>query len=73
MNCFYDAISQMLRKHVERRALLDNMDGAFLALDEICDNGQVKFKNLGIDTTIDMIFRERALASEVQPRVQSLV
>jgi len=39
LNCLYDAISQMLKKNVEKRALLDNLDGAFLALDEICDNG----------------------------------
>jgi hypothetical protein len=29
----------MLRKNVEKRALLDNMDGVFLAIDEICDDG----------------------------------
>lgn len=39
LSCLYDAISQMLRKNVEKRALMDNMDGIFLALDEICDNG----------------------------------
>ncbi len=39
LNCFYDTISQLLKKNVEKRALLDNLDGAFLALDEICDNG----------------------------------
>lgn len=33
----------MLRKNVEKRALLDNMDGVFLAIDEICDNGWVHF------------------------------
>ena len=26
---------------MEKRALLDNMDGVFLAVDEICDNGYV--------------------------------
>ena len=39
LNCLYDAISHMLRKNVEKRALIDNMDGIFLAIDEICDNG----------------------------------
>jgi hypothetical protein len=39
LNCLYDAISLMLRKNVEKRVLLDGMDGAFLAVDEICDNG----------------------------------
>ncbi|XP_074653751.1 coatomer subunit zeta-1-like [Tubulanus polymorphus] len=39
LNAFYDAISQMLRKNVEKRALLDNLDAIFLAMDEICDGG----------------------------------
>ncbi len=39
LNCLYDAVSQMLKKNIEKRALLDNLDGAFLILDEICDNG----------------------------------
>lgn len=39
LNCLYDAVSAMLRKNVEKRALVDNMDGVFLAVDEICDNG----------------------------------
>lgn len=39
LNCLYDSVSHMLRKNVEKRALIDNMDGIFLAIDEICDNG----------------------------------
>lgn len=39
LNCLYDAVSHMLRKNVEKRALIDNMDGIFLAIDEICDSG----------------------------------
>ncbi|KAL8618452.1 Coatomer subunit zeta-1 [Nucella lapillus] len=39
LNAFYDSISQILRKNVEKRALLDNMDAVFLAADEICDGG----------------------------------
>ncbi|KAI0224461.1 Coatomer subunit zeta-1 [Lamellibrachia satsuma] len=39
LNCFYDAVSQILRKNVEKRVLVDNMDGIFLAIDEVCDNG----------------------------------
>ncbi|ELU00183.1 hypothetical protein CAPTEDRAFT_169846 [Capitella teleta] len=39
LNCLYDAVNTMLRKNVEKRALLDNMDAVFLAVDEICDNG----------------------------------
>ncbi|KAK2141275.1 hypothetical protein NP493_5326g00001, partial [Ridgeia piscesae] len=39
LNCFYDAVSQILRKNVEKRALMENLDGIFLAIDEVCDNG----------------------------------
>ncbi|VDM39229.1 unnamed protein product, partial [Toxocara canis] len=39
LNCLYDSVSMVLRKNVEKKALLDNMDIAMLILDEICDNG----------------------------------
>lgn len=39
LNCLFDSISTVLRKNVEKKALLDNIDVAFLILDEICDNG----------------------------------
>lgn len=39
LNCMYDSISNMLRKNVEKRTLIENMDGVFLTVDEICDNG----------------------------------
>ncbi|EMP30241.1 Coatomer subunit zeta-1 [Chelonia mydas] len=37
LNCLFDSLSQMLRKNVEKRALLENMEGLFLAVDEIVD------------------------------------
>jgi len=39
LTCLYDSVSHILRKNVEKRAILDNMDGVFLAVDEICDSG----------------------------------
>jgi hypothetical protein len=39
LNALYDAFSTMLRKNVEKKALLDNMDVSMLILDEICDDG----------------------------------
>uniref|UniRef100_T1JLE9 Coatomer subunit zeta n=1 Tax=Strigamia maritima TaxID=126957 RepID=T1JLE9_STRMM len=39
LNCLYDSVSQILRKNVEKRSLLDNLDIIMLALDEICDGG----------------------------------
>ncbi|XP_065838640.1 coatomer subunit zeta-1-like isoform X2 [Oscarella lobularis] len=37
----YDSISQLLRKNVEKAALLDNLDGIMLIVDEIVDQGIV--------------------------------
>lgn len=42
LNCLYDSISLVLRKNVEKKALIDDMDIAMLIIDEICDNGFVK-------------------------------
>ena len=39
LTCFYDAVFQILRKNVEKRYLMDNLDVIILALDEICDRG----------------------------------
>lgn len=39
LNCLYDSISQILRKNVEKRSLMENLDVVMLALDEICDTG----------------------------------
>lgn len=39
LSCLYDSISQILRKNVEKKYLLDYLDAVFLSIDEICDNG----------------------------------
>lgn len=39
LNCLFEATTQILRKNVEKRNLLDNLDVIFLAVDEICDGG----------------------------------
>lgn len=39
LNCLFDSVSQMLRKNVEKKMLLDKLDNVFLAIDEICDGG----------------------------------
>ncbi|XP_007421381.1 coatomer subunit zeta-1 [Python bivittatus] len=41
LNCLFDSLSQMLRKNVEKRALLESMEGLFLAVDEIVDGGVI--------------------------------
>ncbi|XP_069121925.1 coatomer subunit zeta-1-like isoform X1 [Argopecten irradians] len=39
LNALYDAVNQILRKNVEKRALFENLDAVYLAVDEICDGG----------------------------------
>ena len=43
MNCLYESMSHILKKNVEKKSLLDNLDIIILALDEICDGGWVLF------------------------------
>uniref|UniRef100_A0A8C3C5E8 Coatomer subunit zeta n=1 Tax=Cairina moschata TaxID=8855 RepID=A0A8C3C5E8_CAIMO len=39
LGCLCDALGLVLRKDLEKRWLLENLDGAFLVLDEIVDRG----------------------------------
>lgn len=39
LNCLYDSINLILKKNVEKRWILDNLDIIMLALDEITDGG----------------------------------
>lgn len=41
LQCLYDSVSQILRKNVEKRTLLENLEIVMLAFDEICDGGYV--------------------------------
>uniref|UniRef100_A0A3P9A498 Coatomer subunit zeta n=3 Tax=Esox lucius TaxID=8010 RepID=A0A3P9A498_ESOLU len=41
LNCLFESLSQVLRKNVEKRCLLDNLDGVFLVVDEIIDGGVI--------------------------------
>ncbi|XP_043911240.1 coatomer subunit zeta-2 isoform X2 [Protopterus annectens] len=41
LNCLFESFNLMLRKNVEKRYLLDNLDGAFLLVDEIIDGGVI--------------------------------
>jgi len=41
LNCFYESVSLILRKNVEKRALFRHLENIFLALDEIVDEGIV--------------------------------
>lgn len=39
LNAFYDCVSQILRKSVEKKMLMDNLDVIMLAMDELVDGG----------------------------------
>ncbi|CAJ0567899.1 unnamed protein product, partial [Mesorhabditis spiculigera] len=39
LNGLYDSVSTVLRKNIEKKALLDVMDTTILIIDEICDEG----------------------------------
>ncbi|XP_036855041.2 coatomer subunit zeta-2 isoform X2 [Manis javanica] len=41
LTCLFASLNHVLRKNVEKRWLLENMDGAFLVLDEIVDGGVI--------------------------------
>ncbi|TRY89980.1 hypothetical protein DNTS_001700, partial [Danionella cerebrum] len=48
LNCLFESLSQMLRKNVEKRTLLDNLDGVFLVVDEIIDGGELSSHTFGL-------------------------
>lgn len=39
LNCVVETLSQLLRRNLEKKFLLDYMDYVMLAIDEICDDG----------------------------------
>ncbi|XP_069763179.1 coatomer subunit zeta-1-like isoform X2 [Narcine bancroftii] len=41
LNCLFDSLSQMLRKNVEKKSLMENLDGVMLITDEIVDGGVI--------------------------------
>lgn len=67
LNCLYDAISSVLRKNVEKKALLENMDVAMLLLDEVCDDGYVGSCSLKWD---DFVKFRIVLETDAQALVQ---
>ncbi|CAH8488372.1 unnamed protein product [Schistosoma rodhaini] len=39
LQCLYDSVSQALKRSVEKKTLMDNLDLIFLIVDELCHNG----------------------------------
>eukprot|EP00058_Branchiostoma_floridae_P027205 XP_002612696.1 hypothetical protein BRAFLDRAFT_282500 [Branchiostoma floridae] len=67
LNCLYDSVSQMLRKNVEKRALMDNLDGVFLAVDEIVDGGII------LEADPNAVVQRVALRTEDVPLTEQTV
>lgn len=61
LNCLYDSVSQILRKNVEKRAVLESLDIVMLAMDEICDGGII------IDADSSSVVSRVALRSDDIP------
>ncbi|XP_036613592.1 coatomer subunit zeta-2 [Trichosurus vulpecula] len=41
LTCLFDSLNHVLRRNIEKRSLVENMDGAFLVVDEIVDGGVI--------------------------------
>ena len=39
LNGLFDCVGQLLRRHIDKRILFDNLDALFILVDEICDGG----------------------------------
>ncbi|CAP23624.1 Protein CBR-ORC-2 [Caenorhabditis briggsae] len=58
LTCLYDAVSVVLRKNVEKKALVDAMDTVMLIIDEICDEGII------METDAQAVVQRSALKSD---------
>ncbi|XP_061445661.1 coatomer subunit zeta-2 [Rhineura floridana] len=41
LTCLFESLNHMLQKNMEKRTLMENMDGVFLVVDEIVDGGVI--------------------------------
>uniref|UniRef100_A0A183B2Z9 Coatomer subunit zeta n=1 Tax=Echinostoma caproni TaxID=27848 RepID=A0A183B2Z9_9TREM len=39
LNCLFDSVNQILKRCVEKKTVLDNLDLIFLTVDELCNSG----------------------------------
>jgi len=61
LNCLYESVSLILRKNVEKKSMLENMDIMLLAFDEICDGG------IPLETDPQVVAQRVALRVEESP------
>jgi len=61
LHCLYESVSNILRKNVESKTFLENMDVIMLALDEIVDGG------IPLETDPNVVTQRVALRVEESP------
>lgn len=61
LKCLSDSLSHVLRKNVEKRFLMENLDIVMLTMDEICDRGII------LESDPRAVFQRVALRSEDIP------
>ncbi|XP_062527857.1 nonclathrin coat protein zeta 1-COP isoform X1 [Bombyx mori] len=61
LNALYESVSLLLRRNMERRVLMENLDAVMLAFDEICDGGVI------LDADPTSIVSRAALRTEDVP------
>ncbi|XP_057303563.1 coatomer subunit zeta-1-like isoform X2 [Hydractinia symbiolongicarpus] len=73
LNAFYDAVSTMLRKNVEKRFLMDHLDAILLAIDELVDGGVILeadssniIQRVAIKNDVDVPLTEQTVAQVLQ-------
>jgi len=73
LTAFYDAVSTMLRKNVEKRFLMEHLDAVLLAMDELVDGGVILeadssniIQRVAIKTDVDVPITEQTVAQVLQ-------
>ncbi|XP_013136779.1 PREDICTED: coatomer subunit zeta-1 isoform X3 [Papilio polytes] len=61
LNALYESVSILLRRNVEKRVIMDNLDSVMLTFDEICDGGVI------LDSDPTSIVGRAALRTEDVP------
>ncbi|XP_065655996.1 coatomer subunit zeta-1 isoform X2 [Hydra vulgaris] len=79
LNAFFDAVSTMLRKNVEKRFLMDHLDVVLLAIDELVDGGVILeadsnniVQRVAVKTDADVPLTEQTVAQVLQSAKEQL-
>ncbi|OON14306.1 ribosomal S17, partial [Opisthorchis viverrini] len=73
LNCLYDSVAQILKRCVEKKTVLDNLDLIFLVVDELCNDGYVLLlQSLYLLDRILMECDPTALVSRIGTRTEDI-